>query len=130
MGYRKAMVTYDTLVKIIKDDQKISMESADTLTQLYEAGMSEILREIGYRIMLDWEETRRCSDEEHDLSEQVQDVFKHLQEQLSDDKKLFEYEEQFNSLRAIEQEEAFLAGFIAGYRFLKKRTIYSKELVI
>lgn len=94
------------------------------LTGIYEEGMTAVLREIAVAKMLEWEEDdskeRPCQQKEALCK--VEMAYKKLGETLNATQRglLITLDSEFGGLMSTESKEYFVAGFIAGYRFIKQ----------
>ncbi|MFD2613565.1 hypothetical protein [Paenibacillus gansuensis] len=90
-------------------------------TRLFEEGMVEVLRELALTTLFAMDVP--ASDayfKAEEVTENKRDSM--LTSALPDHQKeaLIEYEEALNFSRLLENEDHFVAGFLAGYRFLKQ----------
>jgi hypothetical protein len=124
MGDRISMVSYGKLTELTRHDRNISANSYDALTALYEAGMCDVLREVAIlKSLQEPEEKRGVNTKQYvDAQKKLVDSQIKLHDTLSEEQQdLFrEMDTDHSLLNAIESDEFFIKGFIAGYRFLKE----------
>ena len=123
MNTRISMVRYD---KLIKSHQGYDVETP-VATAIFQAGMIEVVREVAAAKLIEHENTERpeYSEEYNALVEKQASIYKQIEEFLPDENKglVMQIDDVSATIGGFEVDEAFIAGFIEGYKFL--RTTYS-----
>ncbi|MEK5086861.1 DUF6809 family protein [Paenibacillus sp. FSL M8-0228] len=100
---------------------KDPMNSEPVLTDVFENGMIEVLRELATHKFLTRNTSRDMLPHIEEANKILCDNFSALRDKLPKKEKeaLGDLEGDFNIVAGYEEEEAFVKGFIEGYRFLK-----------
>lgn len=124
MNYRIAMVALDNLFKVAKENSKNLGEDLNYSTELYEAGMKDVLREVAYKKLLEIEHTFQYKSQEYkNAGEDAVNSYDLLKEQLQNQNQqslLLDVEAAYNYLAALESEQHFIRGYVEGYKFVKE----------
>ncbi|GGA65192.1 hypothetical protein [Ornithinibacillus halotolerans] len=124
--YRISIAPLENIVEVAKENSKGIGENLDFFTNIYEAGMKNVLRQIAYRTLLNCEIDGSFNTETKEYKEVEKEVylnFNLIQEQMQNNNNLSllsDLEAGFNSLEGISSQEHFIQGFIEGYKFTKE----------
>ncbi|PNQ78898.1 hypothetical protein [Paenibacillus sp. F4] len=115
-----------TLRKMQNQD---STEQEKTLANFYEVGMKEVLYETALSHYLTQRPMKLKRPDIIDANKKLTVEFGNLYDQLNSEAKdaLSTLEDAFIEAHALEMEESFVIGFIAGYRMLKGLNVSRRE---
>ncbi|OMF25617.1 hypothetical protein BK133_21235 [Paenibacillus sp. FSL H8-0548] len=118
---RISMVKMDTVGKHFPKKRE-TMSEYEALENAYLDGMREILSEIAARRYLEIGGMRSNNPHIRKASEESSYAIQRLHSSLNETQhKLYgRMEEAMNTEQGLEEEEAFVVGFLEGYRFIKE----------
>ncbi|MCC9023005.1 hypothetical protein [Bacillus nakamurai] len=125
-----------TPTKIAAIGEQVGADKDKTMTcgQYYDAGMVTMLKLIAtkdlHEPVNDGEEKIKWSKKTCKANERTNELFVMLSKKLPADSKrlLQDFDEVYSCKSAFETEDAYLSGFIAGFRYLMGEVAYSDEL--
>ncbi|MEC4586504.1 hypothetical protein VSS76_04365 [Bacillus safensis] len=121
--------------KIIKAKDKLEhIDNQDRKeAYMYDAGMVSVLKFVAAKILYDSQEPFTTdiewSESTVQAQENVDDLYEKLEGLLSHSKNLLKDFDSAHAAKAgLEVEDAFVTGFVAGFRYLMDEAAYSKNV--